>query len=588
MLALAAATRARAQGFSTRPGATPIDSVAVDVQWGVRIPLRDGTTLHATLYRPANDARSLPAILTMTPYTTDEYHARGMYFARRGFVFAAVDIRGRGNSAGKYAPFVRDGVDGYDVVEWLASSRGVNGNVVMWGGSYGGFVQWATAKERPPHLRAIAPAAAVYPGFDFPTLRGITFVAAVNWLAGTGGRTANSQLDGDGTYWMQKVRELQSRRLPFRVLDSLSGVPSAVFQEWLAHPHWDAYWASMVPTATQYAAIDLPILTITGYYDVDQPGALRYYREHQQHASPAARARHWLLIGPWDHAGTRTPQQRFSGVTMGPRSVVDLAALHVQWYRHVLEGSPRPTSLAAPVRYYMPGDDQWRDAATVDALTARRDTLWLQPPTVGAALAATSGTLAWRAPSTPWQRQMVFSPSDSVALERDTRRDPFNYARHARAASSRAAGMQFETAPLRAPVRLAGRVAFDAWLRVDTDDVDIAVDLFEVRRDGSVLWLTGDMLRGRYRNGRDTPTLLPIGHSAQWRFDEFSVFARRLDAGSRLRLVLSTPNRALYEPQFGGVEVPSAQRPLADRSVTVHVLSEGGGRSPVLTIPVAR
>lgn len=148
--------------------------------------------------------------------------------------------------------------------------------------------------------------------------------------------------------------------------------------------------------------------------------------------------------------------------------------------------------------------------------------------------------------------------------------------------------MQFETAPLRAPVRLAGRVAFDAWLRVDADDVDIAVDLFEVRRDGSALWLTGDLLRGRYRNGRDTPTLLPIGRSAQWRFDEFPVFARRLDAGTRLRLVLSTPNRALYEPQFGGAEVPSAQRPMTDRSVTVQVLSEEGGRSPVLTIPVAR
>ena len=34
----------------------------------------------------------------------------------------------------------------------------------MWGGSYAGYDQWATAKELPPHLATIVPAAAPYPG----------------------------------------------------------------------------------------------------------------------------------------------------------------------------------------------------------------------------------------------------------------------------------------------------------------------------------------------------------------------------------------------------------------------------------------
>jgi hypothetical protein len=53
----------------------------------------------------------------------------------------------------------------------------------------------------------------------------------------------------------------------------------------------------------------LPILTITGQYDGDELGAL-IYRDHLINASSQARAKHFLIIGPWDHAGTRTPTDK--------------------------------------------------------------------------------------------------------------------------------------------------------------------------------------------------------------------------------------------------------------------------------------
>jgi len=70
-----------------------------------------------------------------------------MFFARHGYTFVAVDSRGRGNSEGTYVPFMDDGRDGYDAVEWIAAQSWCNGKVAMWGYSYGGFVQWAIAKE---------------------------------------------------------------------------------------------------------------------------------------------------------------------------------------------------------------------------------------------------------------------------------------------------------------------------------------------------------------------------------------------------------------------------------------------------------
>ncbi len=79
----------------------------VNMSWGVKVPMRDGVKLNATVYRPdAKDA--VPVIFTMTPYISDTYHDRAMYFARNGYVFALVDVRGRGNSGGEFEPFAND------------------------------------------------------------------------------------------------------------------------------------------------------------------------------------------------------------------------------------------------------------------------------------------------------------------------------------------------------------------------------------------------------------------------------------------------------------------------------------------------
>ncbi len=139
-----------------------------DMRWGVKIPMRDGVTLNATVFQPHAQKEPLPVIFTFTPYIGDSYTDRAMYFAQHGYVYALVDVRGRGNSGGSFEPFANEAKDGYDIVEWLAKQSYCNGKVTMWGGSYAGFDQWTTLKEFPPHLATIVPAAAAHPGVDFP------------------------------------------------------------------------------------------------------------------------------------------------------------------------------------------------------------------------------------------------------------------------------------------------------------------------------------------------------------------------------------------------------------------------------------
>lgn len=119
------------------------------------------------------------------------------------------------------------------------------------------------------------------------------------------------------------------------------------------HPRVDSYYDAMVPTAEQFSKITLPILTITGQYDGDELGALTFYRDHLAHATTEARAKHFLIIGPWDHAGTRTPTDEFGGVKFGSAAVIDLNDLHRQWYDWTMKSGPKPEFLKDRVAYYL-------------------------------------------------------------------------------------------------------------------------------------------------------------------------------------------------------------------------------------------
>ena len=87
---------------------------------------------------------------------------------------------------------------------------------------------------------------------------------------------------GEAPFWIQKFREMYNQHRPYRELDKIVGNDSTVFQAWIRHPLYDDYWQALELSAAQYQRIELPILTITGHYDGDQPGAMTYYRDHMK------------------------------------------------------------------------------------------------------------------------------------------------------------------------------------------------------------------------------------------------------------------------------------------------------------------
>jgi putative CocE/NonD family hydrolase len=372
---------------SPSPKESPPASADYDLHWGVKIPMRDKVELNATLYLPKTTDGSpprTPVIFTLTPHISDSYHARAAYFASHGYAFALVDVRGRGNSSGEFEPFAQEPHDGHDVVEWLAQHPFCDGKVAMWGGSYAGFDQWATAKEFPPHLATIVPVAAAHPPLDYPSLDNVGEAYDVQWFTFTSGRAGQVNLFGDQKFWRTKFLDAYKKHIPFKSLDSFVGNPSANFQRILKHPTADVYYDAMAPTAEQFQKIALPILTITGQYDGDELGTLTFYRDHMANALPEARAKHFLVIGPWDHAGTRTPTDEVGGVKFGAAAIVDLNDLHRQWYDWTMRNGGKPDFLKNQVAYYLVAagnsgaNGEWKYADDFATLIANPKTFYLE------------------------------------------------------------------------------------------------------------------------------------------------------------------------------------------------------------------
>ncbi len=575
------------------PSAPPAD---YDLRWAVKIPTRDKVELNATLYLPKSGGTTpgrTPVVFTLTPYISDSYHARAAYFASHGYGFALVDVRGRGNSAGDFEPFANDARDGHDMVEWFAKQPFCDGKVAMWGGSYAGFDQWATAKELPPHLTTIVPAAAAHPGLDFPFTNNVGISYDAQWFTHTSGRASQQNLFGDSTFWRTKFLDAYRQHIPFKTLDSFVGNPTANFQRVIGHPMVDAYYDAMVPTREQFAKITLPILTITGQYDGDELGALAYYRDHLANASAETRAKHFLIIGPWDHAGTRTPTDEVGGIKFGGAAVIDLNDLHRQWYDWTMKSGPKPVFLKDRVAYYLlaPGNSgangEWKYADDFEKLTANHHAFYLDASDGGGNGVFRAGTLSEK-PAGTGADEYIYDPLDTHRGEEVENVDNEKTAGvdQRRALNIGKDGLVYHSEPVSKETTLVGCPKLTLWISPDAPDTDVTAELDEILADGTSIALWSDVRRLRYRESVRQEKLVNLGETVRCDFDPGLFIARRMAKGSRLRLVISAPNSIYFEKNYNSGGVVANETAKDAHTAHVRILHDAEHAS-VLDVPIA-
>ncbi len=557
----------------------------VAIEFFIKIPMRDGIHLSATLYLPTELKEPRPAIFAMTPYIADREHPEAIYFARHGYPALAVDERGRGNSEGEYAPFFNADEDGHDVVEWIARQPWCNGKVGMRGLSFVGYTQWATVRGEPPHLATIVPSAPCWGGLDYPFRFNIYYTFLAPWMTWTLGNARQDNVYADPTYVIQRQLQFAESGLPFSQLDTFFGFESRFFDEWLKHPTRDAYWDEANPTPDQLARLTIPVLSLTGNYDGDQPGTLEFYHQHLEYAGE--KANHYLVIGPWDHAGVRNPKEEFQGLKVGKDSVLDMKDLHVQWYAYAMENGPRPEFLKKKVAWWVTGTDVWRYADTLEEVTASRQTLYLQSDGNPVDVFQSGSLVADKPTGKSQPDHYLYDPRDLRTLRYESTLTDADLWDQRMVLSPLSNKLVYHSEPLAEDVEVSGVFKANLWLAIDQPDTDFNVAIYDFHPDGSCLYLCEQNFRARHREGLDVEKLIDTREPLLYEFDRFFFISRLVRKGHRLRLVVQASHTLAWQKNYNSGK-PVTEETMDDaRPVTVKLYHDAAHPSS-LSIPIGR
>ncbi|HEY4589964.1 MAG TPA: CocE/NonD family hydrolase, partial [Thermoanaerobaculia bacterium] len=356
------------------------------IDQNVQIRSADGATVCALVVRQRSASGRLPALLNFTIYANPQTMMdEARRTASNGYAGVEGLTRGKGCSPDQSVPYEKDGVDAAAVIDWISRQEWSDGRVGMYGGSYEGFTQWAAAKHRPKALKALMPSVTVAPGIDVP-MEGNVFQSFVYYwpFYTTNNKTLDDGPLNDRGRWWKMNRAWYVDGKAYRSLDKIEGTPNPFFDRWLEHPGYDAYWQSMIPYRKEFAGIDIPVLTTTGYYDGGQIGALYYFSQHNLFRPGAE---HYLLVGPYDHVwGQRgtfgrlgSPQTNLRGYEIDPAAQIDLGELRYQWFDSIFKGKPRPAILKDKVNFEVMGANAWRHAPTLAAMGKEKPRFHLSP-----------------------------------------------------------------------------------------------------------------------------------------------------------------------------------------------------------------
>ena len=534
------------QAAPTRPAA---DSVAI--RFDVRIPMRDGVTLSADIYSPPVPGR-YPVVLMRTPYNKNGAAVlkEARAFAQRGYVYVAVDVRGRGDSDGEWRPYFFEGDDGYDAIEWCAAQPWSTGKVGTIGRSYVGYNQWVAAVRRPPHLAAIIALAPMADPFEDVWITGpggVPTPTMISWYHLTAGKVQQnmSAVDWNTLNW----------HVPLLTMDEAAGRPNERWRSIITHSTRDAWWDPL-RYQDRFERANVPALHITGWYDDTQRATpMNYVGMRTRAATPEVRDRQKLVIGPWPHAINST--QKLGRLDFGPTAVIDLFGLQVEWFDRWLKGNG-PQTAAPRVRLFAMQSNRWFDADD-----------WPVPGTrfVKHYLRA-NGALTTAAPGAERPDMYRYDPTDPTPFLTEPSfaqlGGPDDYAQ----VEQRKDLLLFTTAPFDRETLVCGPMTARLFAASSATDTDFMVKVLDVWPNGFVQRLNDGMVRARFRNGWERPELIVPGRVYSYDIDVWNT-CQTLLPGHRIRVEVASSAFPKFDrnPNTGDPVGMTARMQVADQTI---------------------
>ncbi len=502
----------------------------VALEFGVRIPMRDGIALSTDIYRPDSPGR-FPVILVRTPYDNGLASSRraGKHWATLGYVYAVQDVRGRGDSDGEFYPLVAEAKDGHDTIEWLARQPWSSGRVGTTGGSYLGWTQVYAAIENPPSLKAMVPIVTpADPDRNFPMQFGAFGPTVVSWLAYISGKTLQdiSELDLNAAY----------TTLPLREADRVLGWTSKAWRDWLDHPAQDEYWRAQ-RYQERLLQSDVPMLHVSGWYDDVLSGTLENFVALTSSRGPAgARARQRLIVGPWGHGVNQST--KMGEIDFGPTALIDLPGIQRRWFDRWLKDDRNGVDTEAPVRIFVMGRNVWRDEQEWPLARTRYLKYYLRSGGNANTLFG-DGRLDTLPPDREPADRYRYDPANPTPFITEPSFSQVGGPDDYRGVERRDDVLVYTADPVRQPTEICGPLVVRLVAASSAKDTDWATKVLAVRPDGFAMRLNDGLVRARFAKDPSREQFVTPGQAEAYQIDNWAT-CFVLEPGWRLRLEVAS------------------------------------------------
>lgn len=515
----------------------------------VRMP--DGVKLSAAVWIPDVEGQKFPVIMIATPYNKlDDWVVNAAtFFAERGYVFVAYDLRGRYDSQGQaylYGP--KDGED-LDVMQsWAAEQPWSTGKIGMFGGSYLGFIQWEGALRQNPHLTALIPEISpddhydnVYPSGAFQLSNSLDFL----WFC-CGGRTNTPTQVINWEKWY--------KQLPIRGMADWAGIQNTkLWNDLVSHPDRDDYWPGpgerIAPGQKgpgKYDEVKVPTFNISGWFDQVSQATINNYTGMVTHGPAELRSMHKLMMGPWTHDGVFETHQ--GDLTFPNQAAPNGLEWRLRWFDHWLKGMNNRFDKEPPVYIYVMGVDRWRNECEWPLKRTQFIKYYLHSEGRANSLDG-NGRLDQTQPADEPTDAFTYDPGrpvptlgGNIASQPKYIAGPYDQT----SIELRSDVLVYSTPPLKEDVEVTGPVVLHLFASTDRTDTDFTGKLVDVHADGYAEILVEGIIRGRYWKTFRQQNLLVPNNVYEFYVDLWSTSNMFLK-GHRIRIEVSSSNFPKYD-----------------------------------------
>ncbi len=516
----------------------------------VLIKTRDGAKISAIVCQKKENNEPRAVLLQSTIYVRDKGRDLNTIkeSADRGYVGVIAYARGKRFSPNEIWPYENDANDTYDVIDWISKQEWCNGRIGMFGGSYNGFTQWASLKNPHPALKTIVPYVANRPGLGMPMENNIFINPNYEWAFLVGN---NKYLDTIAGNDRQRSRNLMfnwwETGVAYKKMDSLDGIPNKWFQRWISHPSFDEYWQKMAPYKEDFTNIDIPVLSIDGYYNDSQNSGLHYLREHYKY-NP--NTEHYLIIGPYSHFGAqRNGAKVINGYKVDEDALINTNEIAYQWFDYIFKKGKKPKELKDKINYQVMGANEWRSAPSIEEMSNENLKLYLTTETENDVY-----TLSDKKPVNPKFLSQTVDFADRENWNNDYYPDPI-----IREEIDLSNGFNFISEPFKEPIIVNGSFIGELKVSINKKDFDYGVTLYEVMPDGNYFHLSYIIVRASYAKDVTKRELLKPNEIETIPFSNTHLVSKKLSKGSRLLVYINVNKNPFSELNYGTGKIVSVE-----------------------------